>query len=56
MNVEPQGFVVDIMVNRGLVGCIPPYISEVGVGVIIKVQLCNVSVVCNADTIIMKEV
>jgi len=34
MNV--QGFVVDIMVNRGLVGCIPPYISEVGVGVIIK--------------------
>ena len=25
------------MVNRGLVGCIAPHISEVGVGVIIKV-------------------
>jgi len=34
MNV--QGFVVDIMVNRGLVGCIPQHVSEVGVGVIIK--------------------
>ena len=32
-----QGFVVDIMVNRGLVGCIPQHVSEVGVGVIIKV-------------------
>merc|ERR550534_3511755 len=36
MNV--QGFVVDIMVNRGLVGCIPQHVSEVGVGVIIKVE------------------
>ena len=26
------------MVNRGLVGCIAPHISEVGVGVIIKVR------------------
>ena len=28
---------MDIMVNRGLVGCIPQHVSEVGVGVIIKV-------------------
>ena len=33
-----QGFVVDIMVNRGLVGCIPQHVSEVGAGVIIKVE------------------
>jgi len=39
MNV--QGFVVDILVNRGLVGCIAPHISEVGVGVIIK-AVCTV--------------
>ena len=30
---------MDIMVNRGLVGCIAPHISEVGVGVIIKVRV-----------------
>ena len=33
-----QGFVVDILVNRGLVGCIAPHISESGLGVIIKVD------------------
>ena len=30
------------MVNRGLVGCIAPHISEDGVGVIIKVEFFNV--------------
>ena len=34
-----QGFVVDILVNRGLVGCIAPHISEAGVGMIIKVDI-----------------
>ena len=32
---------MDILVNRGLVGCIAPHISEVGVGVIIKVRFKN---------------
>lgn len=39
MNV--QGFVVDILVNRSLVGCIAPHISEAGVGMIIK-AICTV--------------
>ena len=34
-----QGFGVDILVNRGLVGCIAPHISEAGVGMIIKVDI-----------------
>ena len=34
-----QGFVVDILVNRSLVGCIAPHISEAGVGMIIKVDI-----------------
>ena len=33
----PQGFIVDILVNQGVVPCIAEYVSRSGMGMVVKV-------------------